>query len=197
MREKLQISIVSGIPLGSHTIHFYFGDEQRRRFLSLLTGENPRHSGLVLACKHDEASAFAEHFSRRHSVRGPTLTRVEITHDWHRNAARTVEATHHAVRDYGSARVLADFGAAVPQSAIHELESLLTTGLSGLDVSSVSQYDGTAMNHAIPIDALARFGQVVFSDFYAPLRGSGFAVRVSDSAAVSATSDVGSSAEGD
>ncbi len=169
MRAHSELVLAHDIPVCRRNISFYFSPVERARFLPLLAPE-VAPTGLVLACTRQDVGYFSAALDPRPS--GAALTRVEITADWHRSAAAILEAVYREIRTTGCVHLLADFEAKVPQHAIHELESILVSGTRGLDLVSVTQYDGRALTSGVPVDRFRALGQVVFGPFYSTPFGS-------------------------
>jgi hypothetical protein len=145
-------------------INFYSNPQQRRRGIAALNIPMTP-AGLVLAAPRADLGFFSQEL-RDGGVSVLDLNVVEITPDWHRCIARMLDACLHAQQRHAAVRLLADFGGDVHYGAIFQLESLLRSASREWKLRCFTQYDARAFSEAIDVDALSRFGTVLFGDYY-------------------------------
>jgi hypothetical protein len=126
----------------------------------------------VLACAKDAYGALAsglEMLGLRRSRHD--LIKIEITTDLRTSidsiAAVIREALGRNHRYFG--RVLCDFGSMIGQEAIFETEGSLNSALKGLDLVSVTQYDGRCFGAPVTLEqfqthALAIVGNAFYRE---------------------------------
>lgn len=157
---------------GSCVIHFYYTKPEQQRLLGFLLDGVARREGVVMACTADAYETLASGLERlgvrlsKHEI-----IKVEITPNLRASIDTVAAAAKHAVgRNRGYfGRVLCDFGSRIGQEAIFELEGSLSCALAGLDLVSVTQYDGRGFGAPITIEqfqthALAIVGNVFFRE---------------------------------
>lgn len=158
------------MPLGARAIHFYYTKPEQQRLLGFLLEGIARYEGVVLACAGDVSEALfdgLEMLGVRHSE--PEITRVEITSSVRASIGTIAAAAKDALRrdHHVCGRVLCDFGSMIGQETVCEVESVLHSFLAGLDLVSVTQYDGRGFGAPITIEqfqthALAIVGSAFF-----------------------------------
>jgi hypothetical protein len=160
------------VPVGGCVIHFYYNTAEQQRLLGFLLEGAARRESVVMAGaeKASEAlSAGLEMLGVRRSEH--EIIQVEITS----NLPASIDAIAAAARDALGrghrycGRVLCDFGSMIGQEAIFKLEGSLNSALAGLDLVSVTQYDGRGFGSPITIEqfpthALAIVGTAFFCE---------------------------------
>ncbi len=160
------------VPPGSCVIHFYYTQPEQQRLLGFLLEGVARRDGVVMACTEDAYETLSGGLERL-GVRRPEheIIKVEITPNLRTSIATVAAAARGALgrnhRYFG--RVLCDFGSMIGQEAIFELEGSLNSALTGLDLVSVTQYDGRGFGAPITIEqfqthALAIVGTAFFRE---------------------------------
>ncbi len=150
-------------PGNSRIINFYFSDIQRQRFAHFLSQGLAACEDVVLACPRSVLQMFGAV-----AQKGPhsgNLAYVEMTPDPHKAMSPLLETVLHSARRRARVRLLADFGPVREPSAVLEMEFLLSSGLDGLRIPCVSQYDGKALSGPVCLDRLRQSGMVLFDDF--------------------------------
>jgi hypothetical protein len=127
---------------------------------------------VVLACTADAYETLADGLEMLGVRRSRhDLIKIEITPDLRTSiesiAALSREALGRKHRYF--ARVLCDFGSMIGQEAIFETEGSLSSTLAGLDLVSVTQYDGRVFGAPITLEqfqthALAIVGNAFFGE---------------------------------
>lgn len=145
-------------------INFYSDPSQRLRGITALD-PSISPAGLVLAAPRHDMEMFSNEL-RSSSAPITGITLVEVTPDWHRAIAQILDACLHSQQRHHYARLLADFGGEVHYGAIFQLESLLRSATREWNVRCITQYDARRFSEAIDVDALSRFGTVLFGDYY-------------------------------
>jgi hypothetical protein len=160
------------VPPGSCVIHFYYSPYDQQRLLSFLLDGISRREGVVLACTQDAYATLREGLEML-GVRStePGIVKVAITPDLQTSIANIQNAAGYALgRDHSSSgRVLSDFGCMVSQESIFELEGSLNSALRGMNLVSVTQYDGRGFAAPVTIEqfqthALAIVGNAFFRE---------------------------------
>jgi hypothetical protein len=77
-----------------------------------------------------------------------------------------LDACLHTQQSHRSVQLLADFAGQVHAGAVPQLESLLRSATREWNVRCVTQYDARQFSEAIDVDALGRFGLVLFGNYY-------------------------------
>ena len=145
-------------------INFYSDPQHRRRGLTALNlPKSP--AGLVLAAARTDIGYFSQEL-RLAGVSIFDVNLVEVTPDWHRCIAHMLDACLHTQQSHRSVQLLADFAGNVHAGAIPQLESLLRSATREWNLRCVTQYDARQSSEAIDVDALSRFGLVLFGDYY-------------------------------
>lgn len=163
--SSLPISRRSLDPAGSgDLINFYTEPSHRRRGIAALDLPNPS-AGLVLAAPRADLGCFSQEL-RQAGVSILDVNLVEVTPDWHRCIARMLDACLHGQQTHRSVCLLADFAGQVHAGAILQLESLLRSATREWKVRCITQYDARQISDAIDVEALGRFGMVLFGDYY-------------------------------
>jgi len=160
------------VPVGGCVIHFYYTKAEQQRLLGFLLEGAARREGVVMACAQNASGALSDGLETL-GVRlaEHEIIKVEITSNVRASidaiAAAAKNALGHGHRYRG--RVLCDFGSMIGQEAIVELEGALNSALAGLDLVSVTQYDGRGFGAPIDIEqfqthALAIVGNAFFRE---------------------------------
>ena len=145
-------------------INFYSDTAQRRRGLTAL--DLPHSAcGLVLAAARSDIGFFSNEL-RDAGVSILNINLVEMTPDWRRGISHLLDACLHTQQTHRCVHLLADFGGQVHCGQIFELESLLRSATSEWKMRCVTQYDARQFSDAIDVDALSRFGVVLFGHYY-------------------------------
>lgn len=145
-------------------LNFYAEPAHRRRGIAALN--LPKSSaGLVLATPRTDVGYFSQEL-RLAGVSILDINLVEVTPDWHRCIAHMLDACLHTQQSHRSVQLLADFAGQVHAGAIPQLESLLRSATREWNVRCVTQYDARQFSEAIDVDALGRFGLVLFGNYY-------------------------------
>jgi hypothetical protein len=143
------------VPPGSCVIHFYYNEPEQQRLLGFLLEGVARHDGVVMACAEDAHETLSGGLERL-GVGRPAheIIQVKITPDLLASVATVAAAAQNALRrnHRGFGRVLCDFGSMIGQEAIFELEGSLNSALAGLELVSVTQYDGRGFGAPITIE---------------------------------------------
>ncbi len=138
---------------GSAAVHFYYSPAERLRLLGFLLDGVRHEEGVVLACTPD---GYVELFPtlKQVDLGAPAsgLLRVEITSNLMATIRSIAATARGLVRKHGRARVLADFGAMVGKESIFELEGALGVALGGLNLVTVTQYDGNVFDASVTIE---------------------------------------------
>jgi hypothetical protein len=160
------------VPAGGCVIHFYYTKAEQQRLLGFLLEGAARCEGVVMACAEDDSEALSDGLEMLGVRRSEhEIMQVEITS----NVRASIDAIAAAAKDAlgrghrYSGRVLCDFGSMIGQEAIVELEGSLNSALAGLNLVSVTQYDGRGFGAPITIDqfqthALAIVGTAFFRE---------------------------------
>jgi len=166
------------VPVGGCVIHFYYTQAEQQRLLGFLLEGTARREGVVMACVANASEVLSNELEML-GVRCSEheIIQVEITS----NVRASIDAIAAAARDAlgrghrHCGRVLCDFGSMIGQETIVELEGSLNSALAGLDLVSVTQYDGRGFGAPITIEqfqthALAIVGNAFFREnrHYAP-----------------------------
>jgi hypothetical protein len=143
------------VPPGSCVIHFYYNQLEQQRLLEFLLEGVARHDGVVMACAEDAYETLSGGLERLGGGRpAHEIIQVKITPDLRASIATVAAAAQNALgrnhRCFG--RVLCDFGSMIGQEAIFELEGSLSSALAGLELVSVTQYDGRGFGAPITIE---------------------------------------------
>jgi hypothetical protein len=160
------------VPAGSCVIHFYYSKPEQRRLLGFLLEGVARREGVVLACTgeaYETLSVGLEMLGVRRSEHA--IITVEITPNLPTSIDTISAAANEAMRrdHHYVGRVLCDFGSMIGQEAIFEVEGSLSSALAGLNLVSVTQYDGRGFGAPITIEqfqthALAIVGSAFFRE---------------------------------
>ena len=159
------------VPPRSCVIHFYYTKREQQRLLGFLLQGVARRQGVVMACSADAyegLSAGLEMLGVR--LAHQEITAIEITPKLRVSIDTVAAAAKHALgRNHGFGRVLCDFGSLIGQEAIFEVEGSLNFALAGLDLVSVTQYDGRGFDAPVTIEqfqthALAIVGTAFFRE---------------------------------
>lgn len=160
------------VPVGGCVIHFYYTQSEQQRLLGFLLDGIARRDAVVLACTAEAYETLSEGLGLlgiRRCEHG--IIKVEITPDLPASidtvAAAATDALARDHRHFG--RVLCDFGSMIGQEAIFELEGLLNSAVAGLNLVSVTQYDGRGFGAPITLEqfqthALAIVGTAFFRE---------------------------------
>ena len=160
------------VPPRSCVIHFYYSGAEQQRLLGFLRDGIARSEGVVLACTPDAYGTLSDGLhilgipSNQHQI-----VKLAITPDLPATISNIENAVGYALgRDHRcSGRVLCDFGTMIGQESIFELEGALKSALSGMNLVSVTQYDGRGFTAPITIEqfqthALAIVGNAFFRE---------------------------------
>ena len=145
-------------------INFYSARRHRQRGLDALNLPNPSDR-LILAAPRADVGYFSQEL-RQAGASILDVNLVEVTPDWHRCIAHMLDACLHAQQTHRSVHLLADFAGEVRAAAILQLESLLRSATREWKVRCITQYDARQFSDAIDVEALSRFGVVLFGDYY-------------------------------
>jgi len=166
------------VPLGSCAIHFYYTKTEQQRLLGFLLEGVARHEGVVMACAESACEALSDGLETLGVRRSEhEIIRIQITSNVRASIGSIAAAVQEALeRDRCCrVRVLCDFGSMIGQEGIFEVEGSLNSVLAGLDLVSVTQYDGRGFGAPITIEqfqthALAIVGSAFFCEnrYYAP-----------------------------
>jgi len=158
------------VPVGSSAIHFYYTKPEQQRLLGFLIEGVARHEKVFIASAENASEALSdglEMLGVRQSEQ--EMTRLEITSNLRTSLSVIANSVRNTLgRDQRSCvRLLCDFGLMIGQEAISELENSLHSGLAGLDLVAVTQYDGRGFGTPITIEqfhnhALAIVGSAFF-----------------------------------
>ena len=160
------------VPVGGCVIHFYYNKAEQQRLLGFLLEGVARREVVVMACAENASEALSDGLETLGVRRAEhEIIQVEITS----NVRASIDAIAAAAKDvlgHGHrycGRVLCDFGSMIGQEAIVELEGALNSALAGLDLVSVTQYDGRGFGAPITIEqfqthALAIVGTAFFCE---------------------------------
>jgi len=166
-RQPVEICGFS-IPVPSCVVHFYYSAAERRRFTSFLAEGISEGDAVLLACTREAYDQLAEALETRGIARNDRrLLRIEISSDLPSTVATIAQALSGDIRGRRRRiRLLADFASIAGPEAIFELEALLSSALRGMNVISISQYDGRAFAASATIEqfhthALAIIGNAV------------------------------------
>jgi len=170
-RQEQHVEISGyGVPLGARAIHFYYTKPEQQRLLGFLMEGIARYEGTVLAYAPDASEALCdglEIFGLR--LTEPEILLVEITSNVRSSIGSIAAAAKRAMgREHRvCGRVLCDFGSMIGQETVCEVEDLLHHHLAGLDLVSVTQYNGRGFGAPITIEqfpthALAIVGSAFF-----------------------------------
>ena len=175
--HSIEISGYS-VPVGGCVIHFYYNKTEQQRLLGFLLEGVARREGVVMACAENASEPLSDGLETLGVRRAEhEIIKVEITSNVLASLDDIAAATRDALgRDHRyCGRVLCDFGSMIGQEAIGELEGSLNSALAGLDLVSVTQYDGRGFGAPITIEqfqthALAIVGNAFFREnrHYAP-----------------------------
>lgn len=157
----------SSVPWGGSIIHFYYSPAEQARGAVFLADALAAEQGAILGCTIDAYQVMAEALAERGVAPSDRrLVRVEIS----ANLSNSIYAVASAVQQ-GSAkgkpvRVLVDFDNIVPQENLGDAEASLSATLQGLNVVSLTQYDGRAFAAPVTLEqfrthALAVVGNVL------------------------------------
>jgi len=151
------------VPGSSRIIHFYFSRAQRQRFAHFLTQGLAACEDVVLACPRDNLQVFGSAVEK--GSRSGNLTYVEVPCRPQSAVSSLLASVLGCSRLHSRVRLLADFGEVRESASIAEIEFLLNSGLEGLSVPCVTQYDGKAVAGPLRVDLLRPHGLVLFDDF--------------------------------
>lgn len=173
IRQNQSIEINGySVPVGGCVIHFYYNKTEQQRLLGFLLEGTARLEGVVMACVANASEVLSNELEMLGVRRAENeIIQVEITS----NVRASIDAIATAARNalgHGHrcrGRVLCDFGSMIGQEAIFELEGSLNSALAGLDLVSVTQYDGRGFGAPIDIEqfqthALAIVGNAFFRE---------------------------------
>lgn len=169
--QPIEINGYSVSP-GSCVIHFYYTQAEQQRLLGFLLDGVARHEGAVLACTQDAYETLSCGLEMLGVRRAEyNLIQVEITPDLPASITTVAAAARRTLgrKHCCLGRVLCDFGSLIGQEAIFELEGSLNSALAGLELVSVTQYDGRGFAAPITIEqfqthALAIVGTAFFRE---------------------------------
>jgi len=160
------------VPAGRCVIHFYYNKTEQQRLLGFLREGVARRQGVVMACAENTLEALSDGLEMLGVPRSEhEIIQMEITSNVSASiaalAAAAKDALGHGHRSCG--RVLCDFGSMIGQEAIVELEGALNSAFAGLNLVSVTQYDGRGFGAPITIEqfqthALAIVGTAFFRE---------------------------------
>jgi hypothetical protein len=143
-------------------INFYSEPGERRRGVAAL---GPAEAGIVLAVPRADIPLFSKELQESgRAVMSVSL--VEITSDWRRSMSHVLDACLHSQQTHRSVTLLTDFAGEVHYGQIFELESLLRSATREWAVRCITQYDASRFTEPIDVDALSRFGAVLFGNYY-------------------------------
>ena len=145
-------------------VNFYSDPAQRHRGISAL-GIPKAGSGVVVAAPRADIPFFSQGL-RDSGFPIMSVNLVEIGADWRRDISRLLDACLHSQQRHRSVVLLADFGGEVHYGQIYELESLLRSATREWDVRCITQYDAARFSEPIDVEALSRFGVVLFGSYY-------------------------------
>ena len=145
-------------------INFYSGPGERQRGIAALGPPKPE-AGVVLSVPRTDIPFFSQGL-RDSGLAIVNVTLVEITPDWRRGISHLLDACLHSQQTHRNVVLLADFGGEVHYGQIFELESLLRSATREWGVRCISQYDARRFSEPIDVDALSRFGVVLFGSYY-------------------------------
>ncbi len=155
----------------SCVIHFYYSRAERQRFAGFLLDGVAAGDTVALACTREGYGAFTEALELLGIRSGdPNLLKLEVSPDLRASVARVSTVLCDDIRRRQKpARLLCDFERMVGQEGIFELESLLSSSLSRLNLVCVTQYDGRAFGAPITIEqfrthALAIVGNALWQE---------------------------------
>jgi len=158
------------VPLGARAVHFYYTKPEQQRLLGFLLEGIARYEGVVLACAGDVSEALfdgLEMLGVRHFE--PQITRIEIASNVRASIGKIAAAAKNGTQPDRRVcrRVLCDFGSMIGQETVCEVESVLHSFLAGLELVSITQYDGRGFGAPITIEqfqthALAIVGSAFF-----------------------------------
>lgn len=173
IRQDQYVEINSySVPAGSCVIHFYYAKAEQQRLLGFLLDGVARREGVVMASTRDAYETLCDGLEML-GVRPAEhkIIKVEIKPDLRASIDAVRTAAKDALgRDHCCVgRVLCDFGSMIGQEAIFEVEGSLNSALAGLDLVSVTQYDGRGFGAPITIEqfqthALAIVGNAFFRE---------------------------------
>jgi len=166
------------VPLGSCAIHFYYTKAEQQRLLGFLLEGIARREGVVMACTESACEALSDGLETLGVRRSEhEIIRIQITSNVRASIGAIATAAQDALQR-NRVRVLCDFGSMIGQEGIFEIEGSLNSVLAGLDLVSVTQYDGRGFGAPITIEqfqthALAIVGSAFFCEnrYYAPPEG--------------------------
>jgi len=145
-------------------LNFYSDPAQRHRGIAAL-GEPKSETGVVLAVPRADIPYFSQGL-RESGLAIMRVNLVEITPDWRRGISHLLDACLHSQQGHRNVVLLADFGGEVHFGQIFELESLLRSATREWGLRCITQYDASRFSEPIDVDALARFGVVLFGSYY-------------------------------
>ncbi len=145
-------------------IHFYSDGAERRRGLAAL-GAPCTEAGVVLAALRADIPFFSQHL-RDSGFTIMNVNLVEVTADWRRGISHLLDACLHSQQAHRRVTLLADFGGEVHFGQVFELESLLRSATREWSLHCITQYDASRSSEPIDVDALSRFGVVLFGSYY-------------------------------
>jgi len=173
IRQEQSIDVNGySVPVGGCVIHFYYTKVEQQRLLGFLLEGAARREGVVMACAENASEALSDGLEMLGVRRSEhEIIQVEITS----NTRASIDAIAAAAKDALGrghrycGRVLCDFGSIIGQEAIVELEGSLNSALAGLNLVSVTQYDGRGFGAPITIEqfqthALAIVGNAFFRE---------------------------------
>ena len=145
-------------------IHFYSNPLERRRGIGAL-GAAKSEAGVVLAVPRADIPFFSQGL-RESGLAIMRVNLVEVTPDWRRGISHLLDACLHSQQAHLGVTLLADFGGEVHYGQIFELESLLRSATQEWNLRCITQYDASRFSEPIDVDALSRFGVVLFGSYY-------------------------------
>jgi hypothetical protein len=142
-RQPVEICGFS-IPVPGCVIHFYYSVAERRRFASFVAEGIAAGDAGILACTREAYDALADALQLAGIGRNDRrLVRLEIVPDLPSTIANIAQAINAETQShYRRTRLLADFGCIVGPESIFWLDGLLSSALRGLNVISITQYNG-------------------------------------------------------
>jgi|SRR5581483_2774146 len=147
------------------TIHFYFSQEERLRFLRAFLVNQRNPGQLIVGVQNEDLNFLQAEFCAAGQM--PTgLTTVRLAGNSHQNVCQVLASTFRCIRASGNTKVLIDLSTTANVQEIVETESLLTSGFRDLPVACLTQYDGHRLREPIPVSRLRQHGLVAFRDFY-------------------------------
>ncbi len=145
-------------------INFYSDPAERHRGIAAL-GQPRAENGVVLAAPRADIPFLSQEL-RGAGLAIMNVNLVEITADWRRGISHLLDACLHAQQEHRYVTLLADFGGEVHFGQVFELESLLRSATREWSLRCITQYDAGRFSEPIDVDALSRFGVVLFGSYY-------------------------------